>query len=59
MLTLTADVEVNPNGVWVELHVWMGDRCVLSTEIDDELPLEERVEIAIRIAEGINRGNAQ
>jgi hypothetical protein len=39
----------------VEICVWRGERCVLVAEIDDELPFDERVEIASHLQELINQ----
>jgi hypothetical protein len=38
------------------LEVWLGRRCVLATEVDDELPFDRRVAIANRLAVLINQG---
>lgn len=40
----------------VEFSVWMGERCVLVAEVDSELDFDERVEIAARLQDIINRG---
>lgn len=41
---------------WVELEVWKGDRCVICIDVDDDLSMEEREEIAQEIVSRINQG---
>jgi hypothetical protein len=48
------DIRSDEVGQFVELDIYHGDRCILTAEIDNELPFTERVGHALALLMIIN-----